>query len=211
MKLNEKQLEQKLNKEYKELGNAQIKSVSLQNVDITTINYVESIMDKIKPIKLNEPVILQKDNTNDKYFIIDGYHRIKNYIEKEEKTIRAYIIESTIERSVDGLFKFFKNLIGKEIKFINTHTFEVGDRIYEIIENEGCGGCSNGWSEFDIDKKYIGRKITIEKVEERNEGKDYCNNCNDCYELFINDKKFADVDDGWGNGYYGGDFEIKLI
>lgn len=79
-------------------------------------------------------------------------------------------------------------------------------KIYTIMTNEGCGGCGNGWSEVTgLDSLPIDNMITnVEFVDGKYE---------DDYKLFVyfHDKAFeVDVDDGWGNGYYGGGFTITV-
>ena len=81
----------------------------------------------------------------------------------------------------------------------------VDNKKYLIVENEGCGGCGNGWSSIKVVNDYINKPIKIKTVESNEE------NDSDEYKLIINGDHVADVDTGWGNGYYGGDFEIELI
>lgn len=209
-----KALEEKLNKEYEGRGSISIKEFHKEIVDITKIDYVKGIMDKINPLDNNEPIVLGKE-FDGTYIIVDGYHRVKNKIINKENKIDAFILDIyDIIREEDTLFEFLQGLIGKNIKFINDNLLIIDNKYYQIKENEGCGGCSNGWSEIYVLPEFINRTINIKKIEANtdkynavyDEGGD-----NDWYDLFINDIKIAEINTGWGNGYYGGDFEIIPI
>ena len=82
--------------------------------------------------------------------------------------------------------------------------------IIEIETNEGCGGCSNGWSSFEELKKLEKNNnvITNIKTEYSHEWDE------DIFKMFV---YYADGtinelegNDGYGNGYYGGGFYITI-
>lgn len=199
------EIEKKLNIEYKNIGTISIQELHESVIDISKIEYVNSIMDKILPLESDEPVILGK-KYNDNYVIIDGYHRIKDKLLKKDTNINAYILDKySIKRETDTLFGFLEKLVGKNIKFIDSNLFIVDNIHYQIKENEGCGGCSSGWSSIEVLPEFIDKTINIKKIESIGKYD------SDEYDLVINGKKIAKVDTGYGNGYYGGDFEIKLI
>lgn len=200
-----KELEKKLNIEYKNMGTITINELHKEVIDISKIKYVSSIMDEIEPLENNEPIVIGLEWSGT-YKIIDGYHRIKNKLIKNEKNIDAFILDKySIKRKTDTLFSFLEKLVGKNIKFINSNLFVVDKIYYQIEENEGCGGCSSGWSSIEVLPEFINKTIKIKKVESIGEDD------SDEYDLFINGEKIAKVDTGYGNGYYGGDFEINLI
>lgn len=200
-------LQEKLNKEYKDFGTITINDCHEEEVLISKIDYVKPIMNSISPLDNEEPIIIAKKGYyDDGYKIIDGYHRLKSKISKGDTSIKTIVLNSYyINRKEDTLFSFLEKLVGKNIKFIDSNSLVVDSEYYQIIENEGCGGCSSGWSSITVLPEYINKKIEIEKVESVGEDEQ------DEYELFINGKKVAYVDTGYGNGYYGGDFEIHLI
>lgn len=82
--------------------------------------------------------------------------------------------------------------------------------IIEIATNEGCGGCSNGWSSFDELKKLEENHnvITNVKVEYKDDWNE------DKFKMFIYyaDDSINELsgDDGYGNGYYGGGFYVTI-
>ena len=106
----------------------------------------------------------------------------------------------------------FDFLIGQTI----VKTREMGDgyelstangQIVRVVENEGCGGCSNGWSEFsDILLLENADNAIMNVVCSQ---RDY----EDQFKLFIyyHDKTLEiEGDDGYGNGYYGGGFWVTI-
>lgn len=198
--MEKEELQKKLNKEYKGVGEITIESMTKGKIDSNKISYVSSVMDKIEPLESEEPIVVAKRYFN--YKLIDGYHRLKGKLGNE---IESYILtDYSIKRSYDCFFDFIKKREGKTITFIDSQNLIVGSKRYFIEFNEGCGGCSNGWSSIDLNNKFKNKKIKANSVESKNkEG--------DLYDLYINDKFIAKVDTGWGNGYYGGDFNIKKI
>lgn len=80
----------------------------------------------------------------------------------------------------------------------------------EVLSNEGCGGCSNGWYRYSeiIDtgaKGNIITKVEVEQPENSEWG---------TYSLFIysNDKRILQTDfDGCDNGYYGVGIYMRVV
>ena len=83
--------------------------------------------------------------------------------------------------------------------------------VIEIGTNEGCGGCSNGWSEFDDLKKLEENDNVITNIETKYI---YDGWSNDEFIMFVyyEDGKINQLkgDDGYGNGYYGGGFYVTI-
>ncbi len=83
--------------------------------------------------------------------------------------------------------------------------------IIEVATNEGCGGCSNGWSSFEDLKKLEENNNVISNVEIKYENKWYED---DEFTMFIyyedNTINQLKGNDGYGNGYYGGGFYITI-
>lgn len=80
--------------------------------------------------------------------------------------------------------------------------------IIEIATNEGCGGCSNGWSSFEELIKLQENNNVITNVLCK-----YDDIYDDEFQLFIyyeNDMMTIKGDDGYGNGYYGGGFYVTI-
>lgn len=122
--------------------------------------------------------------------------------------------------------KDFDFLIGKSIikveekrvkdeygDMVNGYVLTCKDNtIIEIGENEGCGGCGNGWSSFEDLKKLENNHNAITNViceYVKDEGDWY----NDKFKLFIyyqDDTLTLEGDDGYGNGYYGGGFYVTI-
>lgn len=78
-----------------------------------------------------------------------------------------------------------------------------------VKENDGCGGCNSGWSDIseivklqDTDNVITAVKTVYDETDDE-----------DRFTLFIyyHDKTCEiDGDDGYGNGYYGGGFEVYV-
>lgn len=82
--------------------------------------------------------------------------------------------------------------------------------IIQITTNAGCGGCDNGWSNFDDLKKLESNNNVITNIEVKSKYKyDY-----DEFIMFVyyEDGKINELkgNDGYGNGYYGGGFYITI-
>lgn len=82
--------------------------------------------------------------------------------------------------------------------------------IIEIATNEGCGGCGNGWSNFDDLKKLQDNNNVITNIETKyKKGWE-----EDEFTMFVyyEDNTINELkgDDGYGNGYYGGGFYVTI-
>lgn len=82
--------------------------------------------------------------------------------------------------------------------------------IIEIATNEGCGGCSNGWSNFKDIKKLEENNNVITNIEVKYNSKLW----EDEFIMYVyyddNSINILNGDDGYGNGYYGGGFYISI-
>ena len=105
----------------------------------------------------------------------------------------------------------FDFLIGKRsTKVIDTGdayllTTADGEEI-TVTPNQGCGGCSSGWSEFSDLEKLAETDNAITNVTTEYGG-------DDDFKLFIyyHDKTLeVEGTDGYGNGYYGGGFWVTI-
>lgn len=118
-------------------------------------------------------------------------------------------IETTLQSSESLELDF---LIGHKIVSVTGFEDEIitldNGKVYKITSNEGCGGCSNGWSEVTgLDELPTDNMITDVKYVDGKDPED------DNYTIFVyfHDKKFeVEADDGWGNGYYGGGFTVTV-
>lgn len=201
------EIQKKLNKEYELIGTIEIQNISSASLKIESIVYLKKLISKIKPLNSEQPIIVYKHfKYEDKYILLDGYHRLKSALLKNKQNINVYIIDGfKIKRRPDSLYSFMESLVGKTIRFIDSNTLAIDNRYYSIDENEGCGGCNNGWSSIEVLPEFIEKDIKVKTICDKTDDKN-----SDKYELFINNNKVADVDTGWGNGYYGGDFEITI-
>jgi len=120
--------------------------------------------------------------------------------------------------------KDFDFLIGKSIIKVEEKQVEDGysevdeyvltckdGTIIEVATNEGCGGCSNGWSSFENLKKLEENNNVITNIEVKytEDGWE-----DDEFTMFVyyEDNTINQIkgDDGYGNGYYGGGFYITI-
>lgn len=201
------EIESKLNKEYEGLGIITVSSFHEEILNISDIDYLQSIVVKIEPLNSNEPIIVAK-SWRKEYKLIDGYHRLKNKI-LSGGDIKAIVLDDyKLNRTNDNLFQFLEKTVGKTIKFIDSNTLLVGNKLYVIEENEGCGGCSSGWSSIEVLPEFLNKEIKVKTIESKDSGEKYED---DVYLLYINGTKVGRVDTGYGSGYYGGDFEVKHI
>lgn len=83
--------------------------------------------------------------------------------------------------------------------------------IIEVATNEGCGGCSNGWSSFEDLKKLEENNNVITNVEIKYENK-WCEDTEFTMFIYYEDNTINQLkgNDGYGNGYYGGGFYITI-
>ena len=83
--------------------------------------------------------------------------------------------------------------------------------VIEIATNEGCGGCSNGWSSFEDLKKLEENNNIITNIEVKYTEDGWYD---DEFTMFIyyedNTINQLKGNDGYGNGYYGGGFYITI-
>ncbi len=203
--MTKEELEKNLNKEYKSVGTITIREMHEEELKADEIMYVSDIMSNkfVKPLKSDEPIIVSR--TWGEVKLIDGYHRLKYKLQNNEK-VKAIVLDSfSINRKEDSFLNFMKSLIKKTVKFVDDNNLLVGKKLYHIAENGGCGGCGNGWSSIEVISDFINKPIKVSSVKE------VAGKYEDLYDLYINDELVAKVDTGWGNGYYGGDFEVKLI
>lgn len=114
--------------------------------------------------------------------------------------------------SSDELADLLKELVGMKITSIYDEliVLEDGTRI-EIDINEGCSGCSSGWSELSIVNAMnsVDLDAAIMNVEYSQD-----NGSSDKFKIFIylanNETIELDGDDGFGNGYYGSGFWVTV-
>ena len=199
-----KELQAKLNKEYEKIGTITIGVMHEEIMPLSGIIYVESIMEIAEPIKSDEPIVVAKSHYPEGYVVIDGYHRLKSKIQDGEKEIRVILLDDyKISRKADSLLDFISGLKGSTVRFASDEAILVDGELYEIKANEGCGGCGNGWSNLKVLEAFVNKDIDIKTVEAKNDN-------GDDYELHINGEMVAEVDTGYGNGYYGGDFKIFI-
>ena len=109
----------------------------------------------------------------------------------------------------EELADLWRELIGVRITSINEELIVLEDGTsIEIEINEGCEGCSNGWSELSVAKSanHDAAIMNVEYVEDR---KSY-----DKFKIFIylanNETIELDGDEGIGNGYYGSGFWVTV-
>lgn len=80
--------------------------------------------------------------------------------------------------------------------------------VLEIIPNEGCGGCSNGWFEIS-ELNTCENVITSVIVDEKIDGRDY-----ETLSIFVfaEDRRITalQVSGTEGNGYYGRGYRIQV-
>ena len=100
-------------------------------------------------------------------------------------------------------------LIGRKIlEIVDNLTIKLDNgEVYKVIESEGCGGCSSGWSEFSgFEELPLDNMITNVEYKDSDQAEDE-------YNIFVyfGDKRFdLGADDGWGNGFYGGGFTVTV-
>lgn len=110
-----------------------------------------------------------------------------------------------------------KVLVGRTIKSIESRETESktmkyvivldNGEEYEIETHSGCDVCDNGWSKI-IGLETLPLENVVTNVEVKADAKD-----DDLYEIFVffhNDKFDVKVDDGYGNGMYGGGFKLTI-
>ena len=104
-----------------------------------------------------------------------------------------------------------ENLVGEYITRMYSHSIETRSG-YEIIisENEGCGACLNGWSEWAV--KRTGENLGVVTSVKYKEAPDY--DTSEQFSIFIYLKSRTKIevsgDDGAGNGFYGWGFHLNV-
>lgn len=117
----------------------------------------------------------------------------------------------------------FDALIGKKIVKVtdngrlpadgNVYRLHCSDGTVILVkENIGCGGCTNGWSDFSEIKKLEDVENVITDVEYVRSDEYFI----DGAKLFVfyerpEFNQEINADEGWGNGYYGGGFHIEIL
>lgn len=125
--------------------------------------------------------------------------------------------------SID-LVEFFKSLIGQKIinarevdrdDWEDTHDYILTtDKGVELIisTNDGCGGCENGWSSFLIPSDLVDCNNAIVDISIADGN--FSSNDDQIYilSIFKENKQISQIltNDGYGNGYYGGGFQIEI-
>jgi len=202
------QLQKQLNHEYALVGKITIFDGYKDMIPTNTIAFKNIIMKEVlTSFKSVKPIVVRPYNSHYKYKykLIDGYHRLKYCIENKISTIPSYVLTKyEIGYVNDEFYTFIQKLIGKTITFLNDYIIQVDKQRYYIEPNEGCGGCSNGWSSIEFKPQYTNVSITIESVSKNRIDADV-------YDLVLNNEIVARVNTGWGNGFYGGDFKVLKI
>ena len=117
----------------------------------------------------------------------------------------------------------FDVLIGKKIVKVvgsseekyegSTYNLYCSDGTVILVEeNEGCGGCGNGWADISDIKKLENVDNVITNVEYKKTDEHW----GDGAKLFVfyerpEFNQEIDANEGWGNGYYGGGFYISIL
>jgi hypothetical protein len=217
-----KVLEQQLNTEYADIGVITINHLQTIQVDIEDIHYIKSVLDIVEPLDDNTPIVIAKltgffyRDCDEKYILVDGYHRLRHHIDSGAKTLTCIKIDYDLERHnrFDSFYEFIESCKGKTIHFIDhdsdssDYFVHVNNFLYKIIANEGGCSCSAWDAVLNIHTDFVGVDIDVVDVSKKNVDSYYPE---DEYELFINGVKIADVDTAFGDGYYGGDFEIEPV
>jgi len=106
-----------------------------------------------------------------------------------------------------------KSLIGQKIvkiEYVGDSPSLITDQGVGITvtTNEGCGGCSNGWSTFEFFDDLVDSENAIVDVGiEDGEGSESLT-----ISIFKENGNVSKIltDDGYGNGYYGGGFTVEI-
>lgn len=217
-----KVLEQQLNTEYADIGVITINSLETIQVDISDIHYIKSVLDIVEPLDDDTPIVIAKltgffyRDCYEKYILVDGYHRLRHHIDSGAKTLTCIKIDYDLESHsrFDSFYKFIESCKGKTIHFLHgsrtssDYIVSVNNFLYKIIPNEGGCSCGAGDAVLNIYHDFIGVDIDVVDVSKKNADSYFPD---DEYELFINGVKVADVDTAFGEGNYGGDFEIEPV
>lgn len=126
---------------------------------------------------------------------MDKYKTIKRLDECDEKEIKEL-------------------LIGRKVKVEGDNLILDNGIILEVIANEGCGGCSNGWYSItklnEVDNAITDVQFICDDIEP-DEKNDYSDTS---YKIFVfcEDTRInlLQVDGSDGNGYYGTGYTITV-
>jgi hypothetical protein len=104
-----------------------------------------------------------------------------------------------------------QELVGKRITKITDEKIVLDNGTVLLIEpNEGCGGCSAGWAEMDIDPYNPNIEAAVMNVEY----KDTDDIRSDSFKIFIymtdNTSITMEGNNGNDNGYYGSGFWVTV-
>lgn len=126
---------------------------------------------------------------------VDKYKTIKRLNECDEKEIKEL-------------------LIGRKVKVEGDNLILDNGIILEVIANEGCGGCSNGWYSItklnEVDNAITDVQFICDDIEP-NEKNDYSDTSYKVF-VFCEDTRInlLQVDGSDGNGYYGTGYTITV-
>lgn len=106
-----------------------------------------------------------------------------------------------------------KLLIGRKVKVDGDNLILDNGIILEVVANEGCGGCSNGW--YSITKlNEVDNAITNVEFVCDGDVEDKENYDDTSYKIFVFCEdtriKLLQVDGSDGNGYYGTGYTIRI-
>lgn len=128
---------------------------------------------------------------------VDGKEIAENLIGKTIIKVERKKVEDNYGYKVDGYILYCKD--GIEL---------------EIGENEGCGGCGNGWSEIDLMSLNENDNMITNAEYKRGNGTENYKYDDDAFTIFIyyQDNKINVINgtDGYGNGFYGGGFYLNI-
>lgn len=128
---------------------------------------------------------------------VDGEEIAKNLIGKSIIKVERKKVEDDYGYKIDGYILYCKDGIK-----------------LEIGENEGCGGCSNGWSEIDLMSLNENDNMITNAEYKRGNGTENYKYDDDAFTIFIyyQDNKINVINgtDGYGNGFYGGGFYLNI-
>lgn len=107
-----------------------------------------------------------------------------------------------------------KLLIGRKVKVEGDNLVLDNGIILEVVANQGCGGCSNGWYSItrlnEVDNAITNVEFACNGIE-ANEENDYSDTS---YKIFVfcEDTRInlLQVDGSDGNGYYGTGYTITV-
>lgn len=110
-----------------------------------------------------------------------------------------------------------EKLVGHRIAEITDEKIVLDDgTVLSISPNEGCGGCSSGWAEFEVNfTKSINKEAAVMNVKyedsSTNKEKNYADDEFKIFIYLVNDE-LIEIDgcEGYGNGCYGSGFWVTV-